>query len=176
MLLLALALLLGCSREAIDYGFSINQVGVSRGYQLVNVRMDQKLDLSHQAREAVLHGVTLSIKLELELQSAEKLIGAVTERRRFEIRYLPLSERFQLTEKQSGDVQSFSRLRHALATIDRLHVKVATGPLPPGGYQLRTRIFLDERRLPAPMQLPAWFSSQWHHDSGWSVWPFKINA
>jgi hypothetical protein len=63
-----------------------------------------------------------------------------------------------------------------LAVIDELNVQLSTGPLPMGSYELRTRIRLDESRLPTPMQLPAWFSRQWQHDSEWSVWPFEISA
>ena len=42
--------------------------------------------------------------------------------------------------------------------------------------KLRTRLRLDESRLPAPMRLPTWFSAQWQHDSEWSTWPFEISA
>jgi len=96
--------------------------------------------------------------------------------RRFRLSYLPLSERYQLSAEATDDLQSFSRLRHMLAEIDVLNVQLATGPLPPGSYQLRTRIRLDESQLPTPMQLPAWLSSQWQHDSEWSVWPFKVSV
>ena len=65
---------------------------------------------------------------------------------------------------------------HSVAAIDNLDVHLTTGPLPSGNYELRTRIKLEEGLLPAPMQLPAMFSSQWRHDSEWSVWPFKVSV
>ena len=175
-LFLALLFILGCAQEAADYGFKIKNVSVSRGYQVLHVQVAQQLELSQQAREAVRHGVTLSIVLELELRNDDNLIAVKQEYKRFDIRYLPLTERFQLTEDDSEKQQTFSRLRHALASIDDLDVRMSTGPLPEGSYQLRTRIHLDETMLPAPMQLPAWFSAQWQHDSEWTVWPFKVNA
>jgi hypothetical protein len=118
----------------------------------------------------------LTINLEMELRNDNKMIVVRRDARRFQLRYLPLSERYQLTEEETDELQTFSRLRHLLAAIDDLNIQLSTGPLPPGTYELRTRIRLDKSRLPAPMQLPAWFSSQWQHDSEWSVWPFKVSV
>jgi hypothetical protein len=140
------------------------------------VRLQQDLELSQQAREALEHGVTLTISLEMELRNDNNMIVVRRNARRFQLRYLPLSERYQLSEEGSDELQTFPRLRHVLAAIDDLNVQLVTGPLPPGSYELRTRIRLDESLLPAPMQLPAWFSSQWQHDSEWSVWPFKVSV
>ena len=169
--------LAGCGQEDIaDYGFSIKNVSVSNAYQSLNVRLQQTLELSEQATEAMLHGVTLVVSLQLELRNDNKMIVAQREVRRYQLHYLPLSERYQLTEEESGESQTFSRLRHLLAAIADLNINLSTGPLPSGSYELRTRIRLDESRLPAPMQLPVWFSAQWQHDSEWSVWSFKINA
>ena len=170
-------LLAGCGqRNPVDYGFSINDVSISRAYQSLNVRLQQDLKLSEQAREALNHGVTLTIALEMELRNDNNMTVVRRDATRFQFRYLPLSERYQLEDEKKGEFTTYSRLRHLLASIDDLQSQLATGPLPSGSYQLRTRLRLDESRLPAPMQLPAWFSPQWNHDSDWSVWPFKINA
>jgi len=170
-------LLTGCGQEdAVDYGFTIQNVSVSHSHHTLNVRLQQELDLSQQAREALEHGVTLTIKLETELRNDNKLIVAQRDARRFQLRYLPLSERYQLSQEDTGELQTFSRLRHLLAAFNHLSIQIPSGPLPTGDYELRTRIHLDERRLPAPMQLPAWLSSQWQHDSEWSVWPFTVNV
>ncbi|MBT8071121.1 MAG: DUF4390 domain-containing protein [Xanthomonadales bacterium] len=174
---LAVLVVAGCGRQdALDYGFVIRNVLISPAYQSLNIRLQQNLELSQQAREALEHGVTLSIRLEMELRNDNNMIVARRDVRHFYLRYLPLIERYQLSEEETGDLQSFSRLRHLLAVIDELNVQLSTGPLPTGSYELRTRIRLDESRLPTPMQLPAWFSRQWQHDSEWSVWPFEISA
>ena len=177
LLSITLAFLTGCGqKETIDYGFVIKNVSVSRAYQSLHVHLQQNLQLSQQAREALEHGVSLSIKLELVLHNDNNMIVGRRLARYFQLRYLPLSERYQLSEEETGKLQVFPRLRHLLAAIDDLDVQLDTGPLPPGNYELRTRISLDESRLPTPMQLPAWFSSQWQHDSEWSVWPFEISV
>jgi len=177
LLSFAVFFLAGCGQEnAADYGFIIKDVSVSRVYQALNIRLQQELALSQQAREALEHGVTLTISLEMELRNDNQMIVVRREARRFQLRYLPLSERYQLSEEETDELQTFSRLRYLLSAIDDLNVQLSTGPLPPGGYELRARIRLDKSRLPAPMQLPVWFSSQWQHDSEWSVWPFKVSV
>ena len=177
LLSITLFVLAGCGQpEAQDYAFAINDVSIRPAYQSLDVRLQQELELSSQAREALRHGVTLTVRLEMELRNDSNLIVTHKEARRFQLRYLPLSERYQLTEEETGELKAFSRLRHMLASMDDSNVLLSTGPLPPGSYELRTRISLDESRLPTPMQLPSRFSSQWRQDSEWSVWPFKVSA
>lgn len=170
-------LLAGCGqREALDYSFAIENVSVRPAYQSIDVRLRQQLELSSQAREALEHGVTLTIRLDMELRSDENMIVVHRDTRHFQLSYLPLIERYQLEEELTGELATYSRLRHLLAAMDNFNVQLSTGPLPSGGYELRTRISLDESRLPTPMQLPVRFSSQWRHDSEWSVWPFKVSV
>jgi len=171
-----LLLVAACRQQAVGQGFRIDDVRVGRGHRVLDVHLSQQLDLSQKAREALQNGVTLTLKLELELHSEKNLIVIKRIDRNFQLRYLPLSERYQLTAMAPQTLKTFSRLRYAMAELDDLDVKFPSGPLPPGDYELRTRIRLDQSRLPAPMQLPAWFSAQWRHDSEWSVWPFKVNA
>lgn len=176
LLSIAALLLCACGKPDVDYGFTIDKVSVNRAYQALSVNLQQTLVLSQQAREALEHGVTLTIMLELELRNDNNMIVMRRDARRFQLSYLPLSERYQLSEDASEELKSFSRLRHILAEMAVLNVQLATGPLPPGSYELRTRIRLDKSLLPAPMQLPAWLSSEWQHDSEWSVWPFKVSV
>jgi outer membrane lipopolysaccharide assembly protein LptE/RlpB len=173
---LSITLLAACGEQAIDYGFDINNVAVNRGYQSLDIHVKQDLDLSPQAMDALQHGVTLTIRLDMELRNDNNMIIVRRQSRRFQIRYLPLSERYQLIDEEREKLQTFVRLRHLFAAISDLQSRLQTGPLPSGNYELRTRVKLDEGLLPAPMQLPALFSSQWRHDSEWSVWPFKISV
>jgi hypothetical protein len=177
LLSVAMFCLAGCGQEDfVEYGFNIKNVSVRSAYQSVDIRLQQDLTVSEQAREALEHGVTLVVALELELRNDNKMIVVQRNIRRFQLRYLPLSERYQLSEEETAEPRTFSRLRHLLAAISDLNIHLSTGPLPSGSYELRTRIRVDKSRLPAPMRLPTWFSAQWHHDSEWSVWPFKISA
>ena len=163
-------------RETLNYAFNIKDVSVRTAYQSLDIRFQQQLELSQQARTALEHGVTLAINLEMELRNDSNMIVEHRDARSFLLRYLPLSERYQLTDEQTGELKTYSRLRHMLAEMNDFSTRMPTGPLPSGSYELRTRVSLDESRLPTPMQLPVRFSSQWRHDSEWSVWPFKISV
>jgi hypothetical protein len=177
LLSLALLGLAGCgATDTPDYGFTITDVSIRSAYQSLQVHLRQALTLSEHAREALEHGITLTISLEMELRNDSNMIVAQRDTRLFQLRYLPLNESYQLLDDESGEQQTFARLRHLFAALAELDVRLSTGPLPSGGYELRTRIRLDESRLPAPMRLPTWYSAQWQHDSEWSVWPFEISA
>ena len=173
---LSFMVLAGCSQKPQDYGFAISNVAVDRGYQSLTVRFKPDMQLSSEALSALQHGVTLIIRLDLELRNDNNMIVVRRETRRFQVRYLPLSERYESKQEDSEKLQTYSRLRHVFAAIGDTDIHLATGPLPLGNYELRARIQLDENLLPAPMQLPAMFSSQWRHDSEWSVWPFKVSV
>ena len=71
----------------MDYGFIINEVSISRGYQSLNVHIQQGLELSQQAREALEHGVTLTINLEMELRNDNNMIVMRRDTSRFHLRY-----------------------------------------------------------------------------------------
>jgi len=174
--LLSLWLLVACTRADDGYGFAINNVVVNPGYKVLAVNYDQSLALSREAIEALENGVALTVQIEMELRDTQSLTRLSHSYRRFEIRYLPLLQQYQLTDVADQSPRNYPRLRHALAALSRLDLELKTSPLAPGTYEFRVRTQLDNNRLPAPMRLPTRFSSQWQHDSEWSTWPFEISA
>ena len=169
-------LLSGCAKAGSDYGFHIKDVRVSSGYQKVLARFQQDLSLSREAIDALEKGVPLTVLLDMELRDSITLTLLADDSRHYEISFKPLSQVYQLKGPAAGDIKNFPRLRHVMNELASIRVDFATGPLAPGPYEFRSRIRLDNARLPAPMHLPALFSSQWKHDSEWSTWPFEINA
>jgi hypothetical protein len=169
-------LLSACTKPGDDYGFSISGVEISPGYQKITTRYQQELSLSREAVNALENGVALTVQLELELRDSMTLTLLSDEIRRYEIRFLPLHQRYQLTGPGDSGSRTFPRLRHVLAELADLRFDFRTGPLAPGRYEFRARTRLDNAGLPAPMHLPALFSPDWKHDSEWSTWPFEINA
>ena len=161
----------GCSPEQTDFGFSIERIEASASPDALNVVIHQQLTLSTEAKDALDHGVPLVIRTELELQLAGSSGNISQASREFEIRYLPLSNRYQLIARQPSSVHTYPRLRHVLAELGTVSFTLMPGLLPPGEYQLRARSLLDKRNMPPPMRLPAWFSAQWKLDSGWQSWP-----
>jgi hypothetical protein len=161
--------------------FEVRDAQVQRVTQGLELSLNQGLKLSEPARRAMRNGVPLVLRVGYELRGETVLL---TGQRVFELRYLPMSERFQLTGPLDGagtatedqTVRTWPRLRHALRHLSRLTLDIQTPALPAGEYELRTRIWLDRSSLPSPMQLPSMVNRDWRHDSEWSRWPFRINA
>jgi len=141
----------------------------------LNVTSEQKLTLSDEARNALIHGVPLTLELELVLRNSGNQTRIGEKKSSYEIRYLPLSDYYQLSFKDTGAVKTFPRLRHVLAALSRLNVSVETGVVPAGDYELLVRMTLDQDKMPPPMRLPVLLSAKWRHDSSWTSWPLQID-
>lgn len=90
---------------------------------------------------------------------------AVTERR--ELRYSPLSGRYQIRVPASSYSRSYDSRAAALSALERWPVT-----LDAGRDRFQARVWLDTSRLPAPLVLPALFDSRWRLDSGtWRASP-----
>lgn len=174
--LLSLLLLAACAKPPADVGFRGQSVDVVPGYESIRASLVQDVQLSRDAMDAIDHGVPLTLTLDLRLHDALNLSLLASKQHHFVVRYLPLSDRYQLSGPGFDEERSFTRLRHALAALSRLDVPFETGALAPGSYELRTRMYIDNRRLPAPIRLPALMSAGWQHQSEWSAWPFDISA
>jgi len=164
-------LLVACEPAANDFGFTIESVESRSSARSVIVTLHQKINLSGEARDALVHGVPLTITTEMQATSAVD-----SERRNsvriWEIRYLPLSGHYQLTSESPLMVKTFPRLRHALAELNQVDLEVTV----PAAHvlEIRVRSFLDKAGLPPPMRLPTLLSSRWDHDSGWHV--YRVNT
>ena len=175
VLLLVVALALSaCSDPAAEGRFELSRVEAKWTNGWMNVTCEQQLSLSNEARNALTHGVPLTVQLELLLRNSRSQTRAGNETYNYEIRYLPLSDHYQLALPGVDTVMTFPRLRHVLAELSSLNVSFETGVLPAGDYELLARTRLNQQRMPPPMRLPVLLSSKWRHDSSWSSWPLKI--
>lgn len=165
-----------CGRPAENQGFAIRDAVIEWRAGALQVRIDQDLQLSPEAVEALQHGVPLTLKLALELRNADTLNLVREHNRQYIIRYLPLSRHYELDPAGSGPRRSFPRLRHVLAALNNEVTSLRGLQLGTGNYLVRSRIHLDLWALPGPMQLPAMLSRRWTHDSEWTNWPFSVKA
>ena len=171
-LLLALLLALGgCVDEDASGLFEVRRLDAIWAEGHVDVQFEQHLRLSDEARNALRHGVPLTIELELVLRDTRSQTRVGRETRRYELRYLPLSEHYRVSGLGETAVQTFPRLRHALAEMSRLQLSIETGALPAGDYEVLARTRLDHGTLPPPMRLPVLFDPDWKHASAWTSWP-----
>lgn len=171
IVLLALA---ACSTSESEGRFEFQMVESGWSNGLLIVSAEQSLSLSAEARNALVHGVPLSIETELSLRESGKRTRVADLSDRFEIRYLPLSDHYQLALADGLTVKTFPRLRHVLAELSDLEFSLRTGVLPAGDYEVLIRTRLDPMRMPPPMRLPAQLSADWRHDSSWTSWPLAI--
>ncbi len=168
---LSLLLLLACSDRNGSFGFELKGIETRVSGQQLNVELTQKISLSPDARAALENGVALHLEVHAELETQTDTITSI---RRFEIRYMPLSNHYQLSSDQPASVRTFPRLRHVLAALSRVELIIPLENVVAGDYLLTARSWLETRELPAPMRLPAWFSPNWKHDSGWQSWPVHL--
>lgn len=173
LLAAASLLLVACKEQQRDFGFSVTGVETRVTGQQLKITLQQEISFSLEARTALTNGVPLHLEVRTELETDQ---GPVSSARRFEIRYMPLSDHYQLSSGQPAYVRTFPRLRHALADLSEVELTLPLPESAAGEHQLRTRSWLDKRRLPAPMRLPAWFSPNWQHDSGWQSWSVSTSA
>ena len=175
LLLLTMAFTLAaCSDPAADGRFELNRVEAKWANGRMDVTFEQQLSLSNEARNALIHGVPLTVQLELLLRDVVSRTRLGDKSSSYEIRYLPMSDHYQLSHSGTTRVKTFPRLRHVLAELSSLSVSFETGVLPAGDYELLARTSLDQREMPPPMRIPVLLSSKWRHDSSWSSWPLKI--
>lgn len=176
LLSVLLALTAGCGLVGGPTRFEINQVYVEMRGATLHARVNQELQLSRAARRAMHNGVPLVLRMNVEVLGENSVTPVATRTETFEIRYLPMSERYELTSPERGEQRSFPRLRHVLRRLARVSIDFDNLALPDGAYELRTRLYLDRASLPAPIQLPSVVYRTWRHDSDWSQWPFRISA
>lgn len=175
LLLAPLLALAGCVDEAAGGLFEIRRLDAVWTDGRVDVQCEQQLRLSNEARNALRHGVPLTIELELVLRDTRSQTRVGTETRRYELRYLPLSEHYRVSLLGETAAQTFPRLRHALAEMSRLQLSIETGALPASDYEVLARIRLDHGAMPPPMRLPALFDPDWKHASVWTSWPLTVS-
>jgi len=166
----------GCDDQTRWQRFEIQDVALRWSNGRLHAELHQNLEFSTEVRDALQHGVPLTLQLELIVRNTASQVRVKEDIEYYEIRYLPLSKRFQLTFPGGDEIRTFPRLRHLLADLDDLRLVIRTGALPEGHYEVLTRIRLDRRKMPISMRLPTLFHADWKHDSHWSSWPLEITS
>jgi hypothetical protein len=128
-LLAALLALGGCQTQSAGGEFEINAVEARWANGRMRVHSEQVLRFSEPARQALGHGVPLTIELELILRNTASQTRVAHELSAYEIRYLPMSEHYQVARLADGQVRTYPRLRHALADLGQLDLDLETGAL-----------------------------------------------
>jgi hypothetical protein len=155
------ALLCGCDvlREQVPGTLVVRDarlVAAANGPRL-EVNLDCRL--SGPISDALEHGIPITLDFRLQVQGRS---AVPSDRRQVELRYFPLTRRYQLRESGNGEVRSFPAagyLTDALAAL-RLSLPDAFAGLAPG-TRLSLQVGLDHAALPGALRLPAMLEPAW---------------
>ncbi len=177
--ILLLSLLAACDAERPAGGHLQLTGGAVRAAAAGGIDIVAGLDLqlSDTASEAVQQGLELTLAAEARVGRRHPGWAWQVYARRFEwkIAYLPLSRRYRLLTPD-GRTATYARWRHLTTALAEplpltLDWHPETGD--PAVYQVQFKAWLDRQKLPSPLRLPALFSRDWQHASGWSTWVWQ---
>jgi hypothetical protein len=132
--------------------------------------------LSPEAREALVSGVPLTIRLEVQLlrnrrfwfdNEAASLLQA------YELEYHALSERYIVRNLNSGEQASFATLFSALNRLGRIEeLPLIDAALleADSEYEVQIRAVLDTEEFPGPLRLLTFWRRDWSLRSDWYRW------
>lgn len=124
--------------------------------------------------EALDHGIALGLRLRLDRERPGVVGWRVADRveRHLELRYFPLTRRYQLRDLEQGSVRSYGVRAAALAALGRLELPLAAATIAAGADERqRLRIDFDASTLPGALRLPALAQRQWRQATAERTWP-----
>lgn len=132
-----------------------------------------ELRLSSDAREALRSGVPLTIRLDVELLHHRRFWTDAEDavlRQRYQLEYHALTERYVVSNLNSGDQTSFATLYSALNSLNRVDMLPLIDAAlvdPDRRSYARLRVALDSDRFPGPLRLLAFWRRDWSIESDW---------
>lgn len=143
------------ARLAADAGSAVLELGLDCRF-------------SGPAQDALEHGIPITLRVDL---NAGRWPNRQREARSIELRYFPLSRRYQMRELGGTEARSFATpayLNSALGAL-RIELPPTFAALPPA-TPLSVRVQLDPAALPGPLRLPALFEPAWRLASPEYAW------
>lgn len=157
----SLLLLLGCDaiRDQKPGQLTVKEAylqTLTDGLQLV-VNLDCRL--SGPMQDAFARGIPLVLVLELR-SKGEKAFAPLA--RRIELRYFPLSQRYQLYDLDFGSVHNFSGAAYLMDALGSLRLPLPVSfAAPAKDSVLALEVYLDRAALPGALRLPALLEPAW---------------
>ncbi len=135
-------------------------------------QLDLALDcrLNGPMSDALEHGIPITLRIDL---AADAQPARLRERREIELRYFPLTRRYQLRDLHGRSERNFSAYGALIDALGALRVPVpAEFADLAAGTRLRVRVGLDHSALPGPLRLPAILEPAWRlvaPEHAWTV-------
>jgi hypothetical protein len=125
--------------------------------------------LSGPMQDALDHGIPITLRIDLRAGRWPRALASAS--RWIELRYFPLSRRYQLRETGVDDVRSFATPAYLIAALGslRIDVPVAFADLP-ALTPLQVSAHIDPTALPGALRLPALFEPAWQLTAKDFVW------
>lgn len=150
---------------------------VNEGVVYLDARL--QLVLSGQALAALDNGVPLTIELMLEVVRERRFLPDPADAElalRYELEYRPLSQRYIVSNLNSGDQDSFATLYSALNNLGRIQdLPILDLSVLESGedYRIRLQALLSIRQYPAPLRLLFFWRDEWQLKSEWFEWSLE---
>ena len=131
--------------------------------------------LSGPMQDALDHGIPLTFRIRVDASRWRLLPSDARVTQRVELRYFPLSRRYQVRDLDAPvEVRSFATPGNLFAALSamRLPLPAAFAALP-GGASVRVGIELETATLPGALRLPAVFEPAWQLSSAEYTWQAK---
>jgi hypothetical protein len=158
----------------------VREARLEQGEDALLLSVDFQFDFNPRLEQLVANGVPLYFVVEFELTRPrwywfdEK---AATRRLQMRLSYHALTRHYRLS---TGLLQqNFASLADALAVLRRVRnwpVLERAAASPDSSYQAAVRMRLDIALLPKPFQVSALTSREWHLESDWRRFTFRVPA
>ena len=145
--------------------------------------LDGQVDLllNTEAVEALESGLMLGIQMQFEITRQRRFLADVqvaSISRDFELKYMALSQRYQVTDNMTGETQSYATLLSALRNLGRIRdwpvsaISVIEA-YDDAEYECGLRAVLNQDRLPGPLQILTFWRGDFSLESEWYRWTLE---
>jgi hypothetical protein len=165
-----LGLLTGCDalRDQAPGRLVVNDAQVLSTVDGAQLALAIELQLNGPMSDALEHGIPITLHVHLQGNSGTL---EIVDQRDVELRYFPLSRRYQLRDGGTDTERSFAASGYLMDALAALRL-----PLPkefsalPAGSRMRVAVQLDHSALPGPLRLPAILEPAWRLKAPEFVW------
>ena len=180
LLLSACDLFSGDDPASSDLALSLSEPTLEWRGDVLGLSTGVDFEPSSAILEALDHGVAVNVVVATRIHPWWGPLASSDQTRnhRFEIRYLPLIEHYQLTELKIDETESFPRLSMLLEALSRrrwLDTHLTETLAEQSSWRVEVRVDIDREQLPAPMQLSAWRDTNWRSGRAWHRWDMAVD-
>jgi hypothetical protein len=178
-------LLIGASPAALSAaaemipGFVVRNASTALIDKVYHLNAKIEYLFSNEALKALDNGVPLVVELTIEIDRNREYVWdetVATLRQRYQLSYEALTQRYVVTNLNSGADSYYPRRAAAVAAMgDVVNIPILDAGLlnPAEHYMARLRVRLDLDALPVPLRVIGYFSGNWRISSEWYSWPLQ---